>query len=68
MKRLRGPKGCDWDKAQTHESLKPYIIEEAYELVDSIDEKDIRKIKEELGDILLQVVFHSTIAEENNEF
>ncbi len=68
MKRLRGPQGCDWDKVQTHESLKPYIIEEAYELVDSIDEKDIKKIKEELGDILLQVVFHSTIAEENNEF
>lgn len=68
MKRLRGPKGCDWDKAQTHDSLKPYIIEEAYELVDSIDEQDITKIKEELGDILLQVVFHSTIAEENNEF
>ncbi|RLL82914.1 pyrophosphatase [Petrotoga sp. HKA.pet.4.5] len=68
MKRLRGPQGCDWDKVQTHESLKPYIIEEAYELVDSIDEKDITKIKEELGDILLQVVFHSTIAEESNEF
>ncbi|MDK2907230.1 MAG: tetrapyrrole methylase family protein / MazG family protein [Petrotoga sp.] len=68
MKRLRGPQGCDWDKVQTHESLKPYIIEEAYELVDSIDEKDIRKIKEELGDILLQFVFHTTIAEESNEF
>ena len=68
MKRLRGPKGCDWDKAQTHDTLKPYIIEEAYELVDSIDEKDIRKIKEELGDILLQFVFHTTIAEESNEF
>lgn len=68
MKRLRGPKGCDWDKAQTHDTLKPYIIEEAYELVDSIDEKDIKKIKEELGDILLQFVFHTTIAEESNEF
>ncbi len=68
MKQLRGPNGCEWDKVQTHESLKSYVIEEAYELVEAIDEKDSSKIKEELGDILLQVVFHSIIAEENNQF
>nr|WP_121957217.1 nucleoside triphosphate pyrophosphohydrolase [Petrotoga sp. 9PWA.NaAc.5.4] len=68
MRTLRGENGCDWDKAQTHESLKPYVIEEAYELVEAIDEKDNIKIKEELGDILLQVIFHTIIAEENKEF
>lgn len=68
MKTLRGPQGCDWDKEQTHQSLKPYIIEEAYELVEAIDEEDKLMIKEELGDVLLQVVFHSVIAEEKNDF
>lgn len=68
MKTLRGPQGCDWDKEQTHQSLKPYIIEEAYELVEAIDEEDKLMIKEELGDVLLQVVFHSVIAEENHDF
>lgn len=68
MRTLRGENGCDWDKAQTHESLKPYVVEEAYELVEAIDEKDNIKIKEELGDILLQVIFHTIIAEENKEF
>jgi tetrapyrrole methylase family protein/MazG family protein len=68
MKKLRGPEGCDWDKVQTHDSLKSYVIEEAYELVEAVDEKDDSKMKEELGDILLQVIFHSVIAEENGEF
>ncbi len=68
MARLRSPDGCDWDRAQTHESLKPYMIEEAYELLEAIDRKDDKAIKEELGDVLLQVVFHSQIASERNAF
>jgi tetrapyrrole methylase family protein/MazG family protein len=68
MKDLRGPNGCEWDKVQTHDSLKSYVIEEAYEFVEAVDEKDNSKMKEELGDILLQVIFHSVIAEENEEF
>ncbi|GAB6078386.1 nucleoside triphosphate pyrophosphohydrolase [Hydrogenobaculum acidophilum] len=59
---------CPWDKAQTHESLIKYVIEEAYELVDAIESKDTSAIKEELADLLLQVVFHSQIAKENGEF
>jgi len=68
MKRLRGPGGCDWDRAQTHESLKPYIIEEAYELLNAIESGDTEELKEELGDVLLQVVFHSQIASERGAF
>ena len=68
MRRLRAPGGCDWDRAQTHESLKPYLIEEAYELLDAIDRKDDEDMEEELGDVLLQVVFHSQIAEERGAF
>jgi len=68
MKRLRGPSGCDWDRAQTHESLKPYIIEEAYELLNAIESGDAEELKEELGDVLLQVVFHSQIASERGAF
>jgi len=68
MEILRAPGGCDWDRAQTHESLKPYLIEEAYELLEAIDEKDDEAMKEELGDVLLQVVFHSQIAKERNAF
>ncbi|MFP3158682.1 MAG: nucleoside triphosphate pyrophosphohydrolase [Hydrogenobaculum sp.] len=59
---------CPWDKKQTHESLTKYVLEEAYELVDAIESKDKDAIKEELADLLLQVVFHSQIAKENNEF
>ncbi len=59
---------CPWDKEQTHETLIKYVIEEAYELVDAIESKDISAIKEELADLLLQVVFHSQIAKENGEF
>ncbi|GAB4388954.1 MAG: nucleoside triphosphate pyrophosphohydrolase [Thermodesulfovibrionales bacterium] len=59
---------CPWDREQTRESLKPYIIEEAYELVEAIDEGDPAKVKEELGDLLLQIVFQSRIAEERGEF
>lgn len=68
MSRLRGPGGCPWDREQTHESLKPYLIEEAYEVIDAIDRKDIGHLKEELGDLLLQVVFHAQIASENRKF
>jgi len=68
MERLRGEKGCPWDKEQTRESLKPYIVEEVYELLDAIEENDPEKIKEELGDLLFQIVFQSQIARENKEF
>ncbi len=65
---LRGENGCDWDKAQTHYSLKKNMIEEAYEAVDAIEDGDCEHLKEELGDVLLQVVLHSQIAKEANEF
>ncbi|MBI3354392.1 MAG: nucleoside triphosphate pyrophosphohydrolase [Nitrospirae bacterium] len=68
MSRLRGKKGCPWDKEQTTESLKPFIIEEAYEVIEAIDEKSPEKLKEELGDLLLQVVFHAQLAKEKKEF
>ena len=67
MARLRGPSGCPWDKEQTHQSLKPYLIEEAYELLEAIDCNDDSEIKEELGDLLLQVVFHAQIASEETD-
>lgn len=65
---LRGPDGCPWDKKQTHESLKKYVIEEAYELVEAINEGDIDHIIEELGDVLLQVMLHSQIGEDDGYF
>ncbi|PLV57015.1 nucleoside triphosphate pyrophosphohydrolase [Thermotoga sp. SG1] len=68
MEKLRSPEGCEWDRKQTHESLKPYLIEECYELIEAIDKKDDETMKEELGDVLLQVVFHSQIAKERNAF
>lgn len=68
METLRSENGCPWDKKQTHESLKPYVIEEAYELVHAIDSKDTNYFIEELGDVLLQVIFHSQIAKENGDF
>ena len=68
MEKLRDEKGCPWDKEQTKESLKPFILEEAYELIDAIDEGDPEKIKEELGDLLFQVVFQCQIAREGKEF
>ncbi len=68
MERLRSPGGCDWDRAQTHQSLKPYLIEEAYELLDAIDSGNDEAMKEELGDVLLQVVFHTQIAKERKAF
>ena len=68
MTRLRSETGCPWDKEQTHQSLKPCLLEETYELLDALEGEDARKLKEELGDVLLQVVFHSQIAEEEGRF
>jgi tetrapyrrole methylase family protein / MazG family protein len=68
IRHLRSPDGCPWDKKQTHESLKPMLVEEAAELLDAIDNKDVPNIREELGDLLMHIVFHSLIAEENGEF
>jgi tetrapyrrole methylase family protein/MazG family protein len=66
--RLRAPGGCPWDREQTHESVKPMTIEEAYEVAHAIDEKDDAELAAELGDLLLQVVFHASIAEERGAF
>jgi MazG family protein len=68
MARLRAPDGCPWDRKQTAESLKPYVIEEAYEVVGAIEQGDQREICEELGDLLLQVVFQAQVAEEAGHF
>lgn len=68
MTTLRSEDGCPWDKEQTHESLKQYLIEETYEVLEAIDLKDKGKIAEELGDVMLQVVFHSQIAKEKGAF
>ena len=68
MAQLRAPGGCPWDRKQTHESLKPYLIEETYEALDAIDRGDGAKLKEELGDVLLQVLFHSQIGTEQGTF
>lgn len=65
---LRGENGCPWDKEQTVESLRPYLIEEAYELLDAIDGGDVAEHREELGDVLLQVALQSEIRKEANEF
>src|SRR3984893_13956933 len=66
--RLRAPGGCPWDREQTHESLRPYLLEETYELLEAIDSGDDTKIKEELGDLLLQVAMHAEIAAEGGRF
>ena len=69
MKQLRDPlKGCAWDLEQDHSSLIPYLEEESQELIKAIESNDSDSIKEELGDVLLQVIFHSQIAHENKEF
>ncbi|HYA88572.1 MAG TPA: nucleoside triphosphate pyrophosphohydrolase [Nitrospirota bacterium] len=68
MARLRGQDGCPWDRKQTTESLKPFLIEECYEVLDALDEGSPEKIKEELGDLLFQIVFHARIAEEQGLF
>jgi MazG family protein len=68
MHRLRGPAGCPWDREQTPTSLKPHLIEEAYEVLEAIESGEADPLREELGDLLLQVVFHAEIAAERGEF
>ena len=68
MRRLRGENGCPWDKEQTHKSLKRYLLEESYEVLDAIDAADDAALCDELGDVLLQVVFHAQIAAEQGRF
>lgn len=68
MKYLRAPDGCPWDRVQTHESIRSNLIEETYEVIEAIDNKDNKLMQEELGDLLLQVIFHSELAEEDNAF
>ena len=66
--RLRAPGGCPWDREQTHESLRPYLLEETYELLEAIDSNNSGKMMEELGDLLLQVAMHAEIAAEEGRF
>lgn len=68
MNALLAPDGCPWDREQTHTSLKRYLVEESYEVLEAIDEADMHKLREELGDLLLQVVFHAALAERANQF
>ena len=68
MERLRSDRGCPWDREQTRETLKPFLIEETYEVIEAIDNKDPENLKEELGDLFFQVVFHAQIAKEREEF
>jgi MazG family protein len=68
QKRLLGPGGCPWDREQTHDTLRPYLIEEAYEVLDALDSGDSAHIAEELGDLLLQVVFHAQLAAQAGRF
>ena len=65
---LRSPDGCEWDREQSHKSLRPNMLEEAYEAVDAIDSGDMANLREELGDVLLQVLLHSQIADDEGEF
>ncbi len=68
MRLRREPDGCPWDRKQTHQSLTKYVVEEAYEVVEAIEEADMEKLSEELGDLLLQVYLHSEVARQNGEF
>src|SRR5580693_4847501 len=68
MSRLRSPNGCPWDREQTHSTLRTYLIEETYEVLDALDSTDDAKFAEELGDLLLQVLFHAQIASEEGRF
>ena len=68
VKKLRSPDGCDWDKEQTHESLMPYLLEEVYEVIEAIENKDFDLLKEELGDLLLHIVFQADLAKDKNKF
>ena len=68
VEKLRSPEGCPWDKEQTHESLLPYFLEEAYEVIESVELKDWETLKEELGDVLLHILLQAKIADETNKF
>jgi len=68
MARLRAKGGCEWDRAQTHHTLRQYLLEETYEVIDAIHKQDTALLKEELGDLLFQVLFHAQIADEKGEF
>lgn len=68
MARLRGPRGCPWDRKQTHRSLRPMILEEVYELLEAIDQGDDHALQEELGDVLLHILFHAQLARERKAF
>ena len=68
LRLLRSPDGCPWDRAQTHESIRKNLIEECYEAVEGIDQKDTHLLCEELGDLLLQIIFHAQMSDEQGEF
>ena len=68
VKKLRSPDGCEWDNKQTHESLTPYLLEETYEVIESIEQKNFEALKEELGDLLLHIIFQIDIAEDDKKF
>src|SRR5437868_1608441 len=68
MTKLRSPKGCPWDRKQTHKSLLKYLVEESREFQQAVGKKDYANMEEELGDILLQVIFHAQIAKEKGRF
>jgi len=68
MAQLRAPGGCPWDREQTHRSLRPYLLEEAYEALEAVDAEDWPRLSDELGDVLLQVVFHAQLASERGDF
>src|SRR5271157_5836201 len=68
VRRLRAPNGCPWDRVQSHATLKPYMVEEVYEALEAIDQKDYRQLAEELGDMLLHVVMQAEIGREKKEF
>jgi MazG family protein len=68
MARLRSPGGCPWDREQTFDTIKPYLLEETYEVLDAIDARDWRALAEELGDLLLETVFFAQMAAERNLF
>ncbi|HLD44391.1 MAG TPA: nucleoside triphosphate pyrophosphohydrolase [bacterium] len=68
IRRLRAPGGCPWDRKQTHKSLKPYVLEETYEVLEAIDSGDPEHLKEELGDLLLQVILHAQVASDQGAF
>ena len=68
VKKLKGPDGCEWDRKQTHQSLTPYLLEETHEVIEAIEKKDYDALKEELGDLLLHVIFQADLASDKNKF